>query len=85
MARITDMKVPLGQGTGIREIQKGKRQAFELNRPLPVTRRKGKKKNRSGDKSADSGRSAYQYKDSTKKRGQEKDSKIPGALLDVVI
>ncbi|NVM21140.1 MAG: hypothetical protein HWN68_05110 [Desulfobacterales bacterium] len=84
MADTMDMKIPLAQGTAIKQVHKPKQQNPERER-LSAARRRKQKKKKPSDKFADSKGNEAQHRDSKGRSGQDKDSKTRGALLDVII
>jgi hypothetical protein len=86
MADIMDMNVPLGQGTGIREIDRAKQQTLKHKRPPPGRRPKGKeeKKKEPPDRFAETQESEDCNTDAEKNQA-DKASQPPGSILDVTI
>jgi hypothetical protein len=86
MAGNMDMKLPLGQGSAIREIQKVRQQSFERNKPSPARRRRERKKQeRPPHKFDSSSVDEHRQEGTGKKTKRNKDSKAPGSLLDIVV
>ena len=86
MADIMDMNIPLGQGTGIREIDRARQQTLSLKRPPPRRRPKDKeeKKRKSPHRSADTQGSEDRQTDAEKNKADQA-SQPRGSILDVTI
>lgn len=86
MADIMDMNIPLGQGTGIREIDRAGQQTLSLKRPPPRRRPKEKKekKRKSPRRSADTQESEERQTESEKNEADQA-SQPRGSILDVTI
>ena len=86
MADIMDMNIPLGQGTGIREIDRAKQQTLKHKRPPPGRRPKEKeeKKKESSNRFAETKESEDCNTDEEKKQA-DKTSQPRGSILDVTI
>ena len=86
MAGNMDMKLPLGQGSAIREIQKVRQQSFERNKPSPARRRRERKKQKRPPHKFDSSSvDEHRHEVTGAKTRRNKDSKVPGSLLDIVV
>jgi len=86
MADIMDMNIPLGQGTGIREIDRAKQQTFKHKRPPPGRRPKEKeeKKREPPNRFAETQESEDCDTEAEKKQA-DKASQPRGSILDVTI
>jgi hypothetical protein len=86
MAETMDLNIPLGRGTGIREIDRTKQQTLRHKRPPPRRRPKEKeeKKRESSDRFAEPQGSEDRFTDAD----QNKPDKAPqprGSILDVTV
>ncbi len=86
MADIMDMNIPLGQGTGIRKIDRAKQQTLKHKRPPPRRRLKEKaeKKKEPPNRFAETQESVDCSTDVEKKQA-DKASQPRGSILDVTI
>jgi hypothetical protein len=86
MADIMDMNIPLGQGTGIREIDRAKQQSLKHKRPPPGRRPKEKeeKKREPPSRFAETQESEDSNTDAEQKQA-DKASQPRGRILDVTI
>jgi hypothetical protein len=86
MADMMDINIPLGQGTGIREIDRAKQQTLKLKRRPPQRRPKEKeeKKRKPADRSDDDLGNEEQPTDVDKNK-VDKVSQPRGSILDVTI
>jgi len=86
MADIMDMNIPLGQGTGIREIDRVKQQTLKHKRPPPGRRpeEKEEKKEEASNTFAETQESEERNTDSEQKQAA-KASQPRGSILDVTI
>lgn len=86
MADIMDMNIPLGQGPGIREIDRAKQQTLKHKRPPPGRRPKEKeeKKREPPNRFAEIQESEDCNTDAEKKQADQA-SQPRGSILDVTI
>ena len=86
MADIMDMNIPLGQGAGIREIDRVKQQTLKHKRPPPERRpeEKEEKKKEPPNTFAETQESEDCNTDAEKKQA-DKASQPLGSILDVTI
>ena len=86
MADMMDLNIPLAQGTGIREIDRTKKQTLRHNRPPP--RRRPKEKEEKKGEASDRFAEPQGSEDQLTEAGQTKPGKAPqprGSILDVTI
>jgi hypothetical protein len=86
MAETMDLNIPLGQGTGIREIDRTKQQTLRHKRPPPRRRPKEKegKKRESSDRFAEPQGSEDRLTDADQNE-PDKALQPRGSILDVTI
>jgi hypothetical protein len=86
MAETMDLNIPLGQGTGIREIDRTKQQTLRHKRPPPRRRPKEKeeKKTESSDRFAEPQGSEDRLTDADQNK-PDKALQPRGSILDVTI
>ncbi len=86
MADMMDLNIPLGQGTGIREIDRTKQQTLRHKRPPP--RRRPKEKEEKQTESSDRFAEPQGSEDPLTDADENKPDKAPkprGGILDVTI